>query len=255
MTGVKSAARTLDLLELVSAHRGGLTFSQVQQGLGVPKSSASALLQQLLDAGYLAYDPDARRYEPGLGMLRLASRFLAGSDLLGDLTDLTRTTTRTLGMTSHAAILDGTEVVYLAKSEAGPALSLMNRTGVRMPAHCTAVGKALLGELDDAEVGGRYGHGRWERLTARSLASPDALLDELAGVRAAGYAREDRETSEYAACLAVPVRQHGAVVAALSVTLPAADFAAADHEGITATLRSLAGMLGDRTPGGPAGRG
>jgi DNA-binding IclR family transcriptional regulator len=134
----------------------------------------------------------------------------------------------------HLAVLDQQDVVYLDKVAGAPADRaptnrvvanrafadmLPSRVGGRLPAHCTAVGKALLAFSPQAAVDEYLATGL-RRRTEASLATPAALNAAIAGIRAAGYATDQDEAVPGVACVAAPIRNFDEVVAAVSVCGP-----------------------------------
>lgn len=156
MLKVKSAARTLRLLELISRRRQGLGFTEIQLGLDMPKSSANSLIKELIEQKYLFYSETAKRYYKGIEFIKLCTICIESTDLLQELTLLTAQLSAELRQTTHAAILDGRMIVYLAKHEINNSVSLMHHTGLRIPAHCTAVGKMLLSRYADETLLAMY---------------------------------------------------------------------------------------------------
>ena len=117
--------------------------------------------------------------------------------------------TRSTGHTSHLAILHGHEALYLDKErpvDGGPAL--VTEVGVRLPAHLTAVGQAILSSLPHAQVDAMYGHGDLVSRTGVAADAMDALHRRLAEARDRGYAYEEAMTSDGICCLAAPVISH-----------------------------------------------
>lgn len=219
MAKVKSAERTFRLLELVASNQEGLNFSQIQAILDIPRSSAHSLIQEFLDNDYLIYIAESRKYFAGLSLIKVAANCIESTDLIRDLRLLTTFLSKKLGKTVHAAILDGNQITYLAKANAGEELSLMRNIGNHLPAHCTAVGKVLLSQYSDEEVSQLYGNRPLEKMTTDSIGSLPVLLSELQQVRQLGYAIDQREANERAACLALPLfSPTGRMLAAFSIT-------------------------------------
>lgn len=219
MAKVKSAERAFRLLELIASHREGLSFTQLQTSLDIPRSSTHSLIQEFLDNDYLLYMADTKKYYAGLALIKIAANCIESTDLIRDLRLLTTFVSKKLGKLSHAAILDGKQVVYLAKAHAQDDLSLMRHIGNHLPAHCTAVGKVLLSQYSDEEVQALYGDKPLEKMTVNSLGTLPLLLAELGQVRQQGYAVEQREANERAACIALPLYSaNGKMAAAFSVT-------------------------------------
>ena len=126
MAKVKSAERTLRLLEAISHHSKGLSFSDIQQILNTPKSSTFSLIQEkLVENDYLSFNDNAKKYVAGSNFIKLAANFIGSGDLVQELKVLTNELSIRVRTTSHAGILDGTEVIYLARSEHFENYSLM----------------------------------------------------------------------------------------------------------------------------------
>ena len=116
MAKVKSAERTLRLLEAISHHSKGLSFSDIQQILNTPKSSTFSLIQELVENDYLSFNDNAKKYVAGSNFIKLAANFIGSGDLVQELKVLTNELSIRVRTTSHAGILDGTEVIWLVVS-------------------------------------------------------------------------------------------------------------------------------------------
>nr|WP_199432356.1 IclR family transcriptional regulator [Qaidamihabitans albus] len=121
------------------------------------------------------------------------------------------------------AVREATEVIYVARADGSRSVRMVSAVGRRLPAHCTAVGKLLLAPLPDTEIDALYPPGvALARMTGRGPDRPEALWQELVRVRETGLAHEHGESNLDVVCVAAPVRDGtGAVVAALSVSVPA----------------------------------
>jgi DNA-binding IclR family transcriptional regulator len=117
-------------------------------------------------------------------------------------------------------ILDGADVVYVCKVDSTQSVRMVSRMGGRVPASCTAVGKALLAYLPDAERKRLFKKGL-AKLTPKSITEPHVLANVLDEIRASGLAFESGESNPDVSCVAAPVRDHsGEVVAAMSISVP-----------------------------------
>jgi DNA-binding IclR family transcriptional regulator len=188
---------------------GRLTLAQIVRRTGLPRSSAHRMLERLVQLRWLRRS--GRDYELGMRLVELGSLAVhqdrlvrAAAPLLGELH-------RATGLVVHLAVLDGPDVVYLDKIGTG----LPTRVGGREPAHCTAVGKAILAYSDqDADVDLRV------RKTKYSVSTSSQLAVELAKVRAHGVAFEREESLLGFGCVAAPIGNLGEAVAAVSVCGP-----------------------------------
>ncbi|MCK8616284.1 IclR family transcriptional regulator [Gordonia sp. C13] len=194
----------------------GVGVSELGRRAGLSKSTAFRVLAMLERNGFV--ERAGTDYRLGTRLHDLGRSMQApGQDRLRDLlipfvTDLFTAT----GETVHLAVLQGTDVVYLAKLYGHRHFPSPSRIGGRMPAHCTAVGKALLAY--DPEHAQRVLDGPMDRPTERTIHDPAALTAELALVRRQGIAVEINESRPGLTCVAAPILVAGGrPVAALSV--------------------------------------
>jgi DNA-binding IclR family transcriptional regulator len=207
------------VLDLV-AERGALPFSEIAAALALPKSSAHSLLRTMTARGYLAVDPE-RRYSLGGRIWELAQAVPRVEDLRALMKPLMDEVVRRTGETVQLATLDGISAVYLALSESPHPVKLTSRAGVRLPAHTSAIGKALLAELGPEEAAARLDGPDLCQLTDNTIAAVPKLLAELERTRARGYAVDNEEFAIGLRCIAVPIRDRdGSPVAAISVSMP-----------------------------------
>ena len=170
--------------------------------------------------GYVALDAD-RRYALGSRMWELAQAVPRVEDLRTLLNPLMDEAVRRTGETVQLATLDGVSAVYLALSESPHPVKLTSRAGVRLPAHTSAIGKALLAELDPDEAARRLKGARLARRTEHTIASVPELLAELERTRDRGYAVDNEEFAIGLRCIGVPIRDlDGGPVAAISASMP-----------------------------------
>jgi IclR family KDG regulon transcriptional repressor len=217
---VKSADRVMAVLDLV-AERGSMPFSEIAERLELPKSSAHALLRTMEARGYLAHDPEARAYRLGTRVWEVAQAIHEIEDLRTALTPLMDALVERTGETVQLASLDGVSAVYLGLSESPHPMKLTSRAGARLPAHTSAIGKALLADLDPEEAGRRLEGAVLVKLTEHTITDVEELLAELERIRRQGYALDNEEFAIGLRCVAMPIRdREGKSVAAMSVSMP-----------------------------------
>lgn len=219
---VRSAHRALDLLEVMTGHPAGLTFTEVMAAMGLPRSSTHDLLQTLVDRRYIEYRPDDRHYRLGARMLGLSADYVYNSELIR----LARPhLTRLVGQlreTAYLAVLEGDHALYVAAEETDDTLRMAAPVGNRVPLHATAAGKLLLASLPDEESERLLGAGPLRAFTPRTITSPADVRKELSEVRRLGVAMDCEEYSTALLCVAVPVQDRtGKVAAALGLSVPA----------------------------------
>jgi DNA-binding IclR family transcriptional regulator len=216
---VKSAYRTVELLELLADMPGPLTLAELQRRLGVPKSSLHGLLQTLVARRWVDERPGG--YVIGLGALRIGAAYLDHDPMVRSAGPLLAGLLRQLDETVHLARLDGSDVVYLASRESQHHLRVISRIGRRLPAHATALGKALLAARSTAEVDALL-PGTLAAITPDTVTDRQTLHAELAEARVRGWAYEAGQNTPGLCCFAVAISSTHPAAYALSCSIPLA---------------------------------
>jgi len=209
--------KAFDLLRAFNPYERVMTLSELSRAAGLPKSTVHRLLARLVDLGVVEHHRSG--YKLGLGLLQLGAGTPAGymRDLaLPYLAQLHRWSSATV----HFAVLRQFDVVYLEKLAGKESRATITTVGSRLPANCTAIGKALLAheDLDDLAT---FLPSPLPALTPHSVTQVDTLISELRKVRDEGVARECSEAQLGMACMAAPVVMNGFAVGAVSVGYPA----------------------------------
>lgn len=217
--GVKSADRAIAILEFL-ARVESASFSELIEGLSLPKSSASALLSTLEGAGWVERDGQ-RRFTVGLRAWQVGRSYRGHDDLAARAKPLMDALARDVGETVQLARLDDMENVYIAISLSPNPMRLASSVGMRLPSYATGIGKALLSQLDPEERARRIGGADLARLTDKTITDPELLLAALSECAVQGVALDDEEYIEGCRCVAIPLHT-GALgfESALSVTMP-----------------------------------
>lgn len=231
---VKSADRTLEVLEDLAGH-GPASLTELAARLHFPKSSLHGILRTMEHRGWIELDVQRSLYSLGLRSLLVGASYVDGDMVVartqGVLDELSAATEETV----HLARLEGSDVVYMAKRESTHPLRMFSAIGRRLPAHATALGKAMLAQLPDAEVEDLL-PAHLTPLTAHTPTSKRALLDSLADVRRDGYAVDNEEATVGLRCFAVALPFTRPSKDAISLSIPMARLDA-DRE------RHLVGLL------------
>lgn len=244
---VKSADRMLAVLEALAHAPGRRGLAELARELEIPKSSLHGILRTMMHRGWVETDPDGLRFGLGVRALRVGAAYVDADDTVGLLGGSLDWLAAEFGETVHLGRLDGGDVVYLAKRESVHPLRLFSAIGRRLPAHATALGKALLAERTDEEAERLLG---WPlpALTERTVTSRAVLRAELAAVREQGYATDREENTEGIVCYAVAVPLHVPAIDAISVSAPASRVDAARAKAIEVALRQVAERLRSARP-------
>ncbi|MBC2867967.1 IclR family transcriptional regulator [Streptomyces mexicanus] len=247
---VKSAARTVELLELLAA-RGDrpARLQELADALGVPRSSMYALLQTLIARGWVRTDITGSLYGIGLRALLTGTGYLDSDPRVRLVRPYLDQASEELGETIHLGRLDGRDVAYLATRESHEYLRTISRVGRRLPAHVGALGKALLAERPDADLP----EGPYEALTPNSRTSREALAADLAGVRERGYAVDREEGVLGIVGFGFALRYDTPALDAISCSVPVARLTPAHEERIVAVMREIRARIEASAPGAGGG--
>ena len=226
MAGLQTVQKIGPVLDLFTVQRPEWGVSEVAAAIDVPRSSAHALLSSLVDTGLLQCR-NRGRYRLGWRIVELGETLRSTVDVRSCAVPVLEGLVDSCGETTHLAIMERWNVLYVDKVIGTHNITVQGaRVGARLDAHCTAVGKVLLAQLDESELQ-RYLTARpLRRLTPSTTTSPRALADALDMTRSSGLAVDMGETVSEVHCVAAPVRDDmGSVVAAVSISVPATRFA------------------------------
>jgi DNA-binding IclR family transcriptional regulator len=239
---VKSADRTLEVLEALAGSPARRGLGELARDLGIPKSSLHGLLRTMMQRGWVEADATGTRFGLGVRALQVGAAYVDADDSVGLLAGVLDELADEFGETVHLGRLDGGDVVYLAKRESRHPLRLFSAIGRRLPAHATALGKALLADRPDAEVDALL---TWplRNLTRHTITERGALHEELGRIRARGYAVDHEENTDGIVCFAVAVPLRSPATDAISVSAPASRVDAAAAAAVPAALSRVAGRL------------
>lgn len=220
-SAVKSAARTVELLEYFARNHGLHSLGQLQASLDYPKSSLYVLLRTLVDLGWVETDPTGTMYRIGLRALLVGTTYIDGDSAVSNAREVLDWLSQETGETIHFARLDGRDVVYLATRESQQYLRPFSRVGRRLPAHTTSLGKALLAERTDSDLLGLL-PSKLESLTKNTVSDRDRLLADLARTRKRGYSIDREENTVGLRCIGVALRYNHPARDAISCSVPSA---------------------------------
>lgn len=237
---VKSATRTLDIIEYVVAHPRPLVAQEIATALGIPVSSLSYLLATLVDRHYLVRQ--GRRYSPGPGLEKL--QLHGASFSLADRTaPLVRTLRMQLDETTSFFVREGWDMEALVTESSEQALRYAVPSGNRLPMHALAAGKALLAALPDEELDRYFRETSREKFTEATVTDEAALRREFAQIRETGFAETDEEFSLGIVGIGRVVTIGEEPAGSLSVAIPKVRCNEAMREKIKDLLARSAGLL------------
>lgn len=216
-----AAARVLDVLTYVSGRRSPVRAQTVATALGLPRSSVYQLLETLVSRGYLVHFPEEKTFGLGLAAFELSNAYARQEPLARASRPVLDRLVDTVGESGHVAVLRGSDVVYIVEERAANRPSLVTDVGVRLPAHLTASGRAMLGALPAAQVRALFPSAAafQNRVPGQGPASLRALRDLLARDSERGFSEERGEVTADFDSVAVAARDRvGMPVAAVAIT-------------------------------------
>ena len=225
---VKSAQRTILIMEMLGAAGGPMTVTELHRRTGYPRSSLHQLLHTLSAMRWIETTADGSAVGVGPHALLCGTAYLDRDPALPYATRTLEHIGDKVGYTTHYARLDGVNVIYLATRETIEPRRATSRVGRQLPAHATGLGKALLAELTPREVTALLPTGPLPRLTERTIVDPDELIVDLETTRVRGYAMEREQNTVGLGCVSVAVPYRIPATDAISCSIPIG--AATDEE-------------------------
>ena len=240
---VKSAERVMDVLDLLARRGVPMATMEIAETLSMPKSTTHHLLNVMRERRFVSYWADERMWTLGVSSFEVGASYMRSGPLNRAAQRYMLALTNATRETSHLAVLQGTDVIYLDKREPlTPGVRLVTEVGSRLPAHLTAVGRALLSRLDSEQLTAMYDGYEWQLRTGHGPASLSALRELLEGVRAEGVAHEQGATTSGIDCIASPVVTHDRrAVAALGVAYMSATKTSEQAAAMTRAVIEVAG--------------
>ncbi|WP_433725519.1 IclR family transcriptional regulator [Nocardia sp. CA-129566] len=213
---VQSLERGLAVIKAFDAENPQLTLSDVARRTGLTRAAARRFLLTLTDLGYVR--TDGKRFSLTAKVLELGYSYLSSMTLPEVAQPHLEQLCADVHESSSISVLDGPDIVYVARVAASRIMTVSINVGTRFPAHATSMGHVLLAGLPTAELDAYLAHTPLTRLTANTITDPNILRTTLEKVRAQGYSIVDQELEEGLRSLAAPVRDRTGVIAAINIS-------------------------------------
>jgi len=211
-----SLDRGLRLLRSFGERSSPMTLSEIAGLSGLPRATARRILLTLAHGGYVS--SDGKLFAPTPHVLTLAGAYLRSNQIVAVLQPVLDEIASAAQEISSLAVLDGDDVVFIARGSPTRMFSGGVDIGYRLPAFCTAVGRVLLGRFGDTELKTRLSAMKREALTPQTLTDPKRLVAAIIADRTRGHSLVDREAEPHFRSIAVPVKRYdGAIVAAINI--------------------------------------
>jgi IclR family pca regulon transcriptional regulator len=214
---VRSFARGLEVIRSFSQQAPAQTLSEVAQRTGLTRAGARRILLTLQTLGYV--DSDGRQFRLTPRILDLGFAYLSSMPFWSLAEPEMESLVDELGESCSAAVLEGTDVVYVLRVHTHKIMRTSLGVGSRLPAYCTALGRVLLAGLDDEALHQRLQQSHIQRHTEHTVTDVQALAACIAQVRAQGWSLVNQELEEGLISVAAPIlNRSGRVVAAINIS-------------------------------------
>ena len=203
---VPALAQGLAVLSLFSRERVKISAPEIAHELQLSRTTVFRLLHTLVAAGYIRRDEDGRHYSPGPGILGAGFTYLASLDFVEVAQPILQKLRDDTDLSAHLAIRDGRDIVYVARYAAQTTVRSSVTIGTRFPVHATVMGRMMLLDMNDDELGALYPEGKLPQFSEQTPQSLDELKVFLRDDRLRGYAASQSFFERGVSSVAAPVR-------------------------------------------------
>jgi IclR family KDG regulon transcriptional repressor len=238
---IQSVARAISILKCFKGN-SELGLAELSRMVGLHKSTTAGIVNTLKAEGFLEQNERSGRLRLGLDLFSLAVQARNGLSEICD--PYLNTLLAFTGETVNLAVLDKTEIVYIAKKESSHSIRISTSVGARLPVYCTAIGKSILAYMDRPKAEEMLERISLKPLTKATVTSKKALLSELDRILAEGVAYDFEEYEPGVICIASPLYyKKGEPIGAISVSGPAMRMDEAARAKIAKTITEITGQL------------
>jgi DNA-binding IclR family transcriptional regulator len=223
---VQTIKRVATIFDVMAQSAQGISLKDLSAKVDLPKGTTHRLLASLAYFGYVRQASESKNYQLGFKLVELGNLLLDQLDLRAQARPFLINLCEKIRETVHLVVLDQNEALYIdkvvAKDKPG-GLQMVSRVGLRVPAHCSAVGKVLSAHLTETEINDLIQAKGLSQRTRNTITDPDRLKAHLKIVRDQGYAIDNEENEKGIRCVGAPIYdQQGQAIAAISISCPTA---------------------------------
>lgn len=219
--GIKSIVKAARVINMLAAASEPMSLAQMATEMAISKSTLHGIISTLVDVKFVTQERHSMRYQLGTRLFEIGSAISSQWNARKIAYPFIQQIVAEVGETVHMAVLDDYEVLYINKQESTSSIRIVTDVGVKLPAHCTGLGKALLSGKSKLELQFMVKSKGLSKHTEFTITDFESLWKEMELIRSRGYATDEQEFVEGLRCVAVPVFDHaGEITAALSVSGP-----------------------------------
>jgi DNA-binding IclR family transcriptional regulator len=217
----KPTERVLNILNLLSINTKGLTLTEISEALNIPKSTLYPIMQTMLERNFVSLEKSSLKYSIGISAFCIGASYPRNKYMMDFIQKIMKNIVGNIDETCQMGILDGDNVLYVLKEDPVKDMDirLISHIGKRIPAYCTALGKALLSEHTIEEIKALYPEGL-KAITKNTITDFNILEKQLKKIRETHVASEVEEVTEFLRCYAVPLTSKSKIIGAISISIP-----------------------------------
>ena len=216
---VQSLARGLSVIRSFDADHPEMTLSDIARRTGLTRATSRRFLLTLVELAYVK--TDGRKFSLTPRVLELGFSYLSALSLPEIAQPHLEQLAASINESTSASVLDGADIVYVARVPVRRIMAVRISIGTRFPAYATSMGRVLLASVGPEELEVHLDHIDFEGLTSHTIKSRDALVKELTRIRQQGWAMVDQELEDGLRSIAAPVTHGTSVIAAINVSTTA----------------------------------
>lgn len=217
---VQSIDRAVMILRCFTEKDRELSLAEISERLDLNKSTAHGIISTLKHHQLIDQDSSTQKYRLGLGLMELGAIVSNSLNVTKIAEPHLKDICEKLDETVHLCLLDNTDVVYIGKKESAQSIRIITNIGTRIPAYCTGVGKAILANLDEAEII-KHLPADLRKMTPNTITDKDELFNEFRNIKSRGFATDNEEYTLGLYCIAAPIfDRRGNVKYAISTSGP-----------------------------------
>jgi DNA-binding IclR family transcriptional regulator len=247
--GIRVLVKAAAVIDLLAESERPVSLTALSSELGIAKSTLHGILATLTGIGYVYKDPESGDYRLGLHLFELGNAISRKLDERRIAAPYMQMLAEKTGETVHLAVLEDGEVLYINKQESNSSIRIITESGLRLPVHCSALGKTLLSGMADDEIADLLSRKGMEKYTETTITDVNDFMKEIETVRRRGYASDRQEFMIGLRCVAAPIHNiNGKVVCAISISGPisrmSGDLLEAKRTHLMKAARSISKKLG-----------
>ncbi|MDR3225654.1 MAG: IclR family transcriptional regulator [Clostridiales Family XIII bacterium] len=214
---VKAAA----VIDFLAESDNPVSLTSLSRELGIAKSTLHGILATLHSIGYVNKDAESGNYRLGLHLFEIGNSISRKLDERRIAKPYMQALAEKTGETVHLAVLEGGEVLYINKQESNSSIRIITESGLKLPVHCSGLGKALLSGWPDGEIIALLEKKGMAKYTETTITGVKDFMKEIERVRRQGYASDRQEFMIGLRCVAAPIYNiNGKVICAISISGP-----------------------------------